>query len=155
MSGFTNVTYIVDDSDSAIEYLCASTHQKVINSYFRDTWTSIASADCEQGWFQYKFNGEMSPMPLRVVVSPDIVCRYQGAHIFPHYEIWPGLHCKLGLRRRTYRIRQWHIHVWSAVRWGAHRCLCYRSPRPVPCFRLPNCRSRFIDADEWAHSHRR
>ncbi|KAK0244216.1 hypothetical protein EDD85DRAFT_945532 [Armillaria nabsnona] len=57
MSGFTNVTYIVDDSDSAIEYLCALTHQRVTNSYFRDTWTSIASADCEQGWFQYKFNG--------------------------------------------------------------------------------------------------
>ncbi|KAK0187985.1 hypothetical protein F5146DRAFT_1003675 [Armillaria mellea] len=57
MSGSTNVTYIVDDSDSAIDYLCASTHQRVINSFFRDTWTSIASTDCEQGWFQYKFNG--------------------------------------------------------------------------------------------------
>ncbi|KAK0221840.1 hypothetical protein IW262DRAFT_1460119 [Armillaria fumosa] len=57
MSVSTNVTYIVDDSDSAIDYLCASTHQRVTNSFFRDTWTTIASADCEQGWFQYKFNG--------------------------------------------------------------------------------------------------
>ncbi|KAK0201899.1 hypothetical protein DFS33DRAFT_1276711 [Desarmillaria ectypa] len=57
MSDSTNITYIVDDSDSAIEYLCTSTHQRVTNSYFHDTWSSIASTDCKGGWFQYKFNG--------------------------------------------------------------------------------------------------
>ncbi|KAG7443021.1 uncharacterized protein BT62DRAFT_935343 [Guyanagaster necrorhizus] len=57
MSVSSNVTYIVDDSDSAIGYLCASTHQRVTNSYFHDTWTSIASTNCADGWFQYKFNG--------------------------------------------------------------------------------------------------
>ncbi|KAK0464539.1 uncharacterized protein EV420DRAFT_1516866 [Desarmillaria tabescens] len=59
MSGSTNITYIVDDSDSAIEYLCTSTHERVINSFFHDTWTSIASTNCSNGWFQYKFNGEI------------------------------------------------------------------------------------------------
>ncbi|KAJ7581500.1 hypothetical protein C8J56DRAFT_266322 [Mycena floridula] len=51
------LTYIVDDQDPSIEYLCPVVKEVHLRSYFNDTWTTIASPDCGGGWFRYKFNG--------------------------------------------------------------------------------------------------
>ncbi|KIY65002.1 hypothetical protein CYLTODRAFT_424727 [Cylindrobasidium torrendii FP15055 ss-10] len=52
-----SVSYIVDDQDADIEYLCDVTHQEVIQSYYNNTWTTTASSDCQAGWFKYTFTG--------------------------------------------------------------------------------------------------
>ncbi|KAF8914935.1 hypothetical protein CPB85DRAFT_1218513 [Mucidula mucida] len=67
-----SVIYIVDDIDASVEYLCPSTHQTVTQSYFRKTWTSIASSGCDDGWFSYAFNG------TRVKISAGITRWAQG-----------------------------------------------------------------------------
>jgi len=67
----SNVTYIVDDQDASIEYLCPVTKQNVLQSYFNDTWTTIASASCGGGWFRHKFNGTA----VRISASASHVTR--------------------------------------------------------------------------------
>ena len=54
-----NITVLVDDQDSRINYLCPSLKQIVASSYSNDTWTTIQSADCSNGWFEYVFYGAL------------------------------------------------------------------------------------------------
>ncbi|KAG7088425.1 hypothetical protein E1B28_012419 [Marasmius oreades] len=74
-----SVTYIVDDQDPAIEYLCPVQHQTVRDNYLHNTYTTIDSVDCGGGWFKYTFNGtsvrvsnRLKPVDARYAVQVDI-----------------------------------------------------------------------------------
>lgn len=53
----SSATYFVDDQDPNVQYLCPVLKQRVIGSYYKDTWTSPQNISCAAGWFQYTFNG--------------------------------------------------------------------------------------------------
>ncbi|KAF8914940.1 hypothetical protein CPB85DRAFT_469007 [Mucidula mucida] len=55
----TMVTYIVDDQDPDITYLCPTVAKNAPNSYFHDTWSTIGNDTvCSDGWFNYTFRGQ-------------------------------------------------------------------------------------------------
>ncbi|KAG6831943.1 hypothetical protein H0H92_006544 [Tricholoma furcatifolium] len=51
------VYFIVDDQSPELDYLCPVTKETVTGAYFNDTWTTTASDQCQDGWFQYTFQG--------------------------------------------------------------------------------------------------
>ncbi|KAJ8080569.1 hypothetical protein PM082_017403 [Marasmius tenuissimus] len=66
-----SITYLVDDQDPAIEYLCPVTKQpKVRDNYLNNTYTTIAGSECGGGWFKYKFHGTSVRVSSRLS-SPD------------------------------------------------------------------------------------
>jgi len=90
----SNVTYIVDDQDESIEYLCPVTKQTILQSFFNATWTTIASTSCGGGWFRHKFNGTgvrisasssrvTSNFSVQVDDSPLLVQSGQGIYESP------------------------------------------------------------------------
>jgi hypothetical protein len=51
-------TVLVDDQESQIQYLCDSLNERVATgSYYNNTWTTVKSGDCSNGWFDYTFYG--------------------------------------------------------------------------------------------------
>jgi hypothetical protein len=50
-------TLLVDDQDSQINYLCPTLKQIIAGSYSNNTWSTIKSETCKDGWFQYTFYG--------------------------------------------------------------------------------------------------
>ncbi|KAF9049590.1 hypothetical protein BDZ89DRAFT_1154452 [Hymenopellis radicata] len=55
----TMVTYIVDDQDTDITFLCPTVPKNEPNSYFQDTWSTIGNDTvCNDGWFKYTFRGQ-------------------------------------------------------------------------------------------------
>jgi len=50
-------TLFIDDQDSQIQYLCDSLHQHVAGSYYNNTWSTVQSDNCKNGWFDYTFYG--------------------------------------------------------------------------------------------------
>jgi len=50
-------TLFIDDQDSQIQYLCDSLHQHVAGSYYNNTWSTVLSDNCKNGWFDYTFYG--------------------------------------------------------------------------------------------------
>lgn len=53
----TEYTLLVDDQDSQINYLCPTVKQVVAGSYSNNTYSTIKSSSCKDGWFQYSFYG--------------------------------------------------------------------------------------------------
>ncbi|KAG6837627.1 hypothetical protein H0H93_006148 [Arthromyces matolae] len=51
------IHYIVDDQSPELEYLCPVTKEQVSGSYYNKTWTTTASNECADGWFQHTFAG--------------------------------------------------------------------------------------------------
>ncbi|KAF5382557.1 hypothetical protein D9615_002848 [Tricholomella constricta] len=49
--------FVVDDQSKEISYLCPVTKQTVSGSYLNNTWTTIASDECQDDWFQHSFHG--------------------------------------------------------------------------------------------------
>lgn len=54
-----SATLFVDDQASLIQYLCPSLKQKVAGAYYNNTWTTVNSDTCENGWFEYTFYGTL------------------------------------------------------------------------------------------------
>ncbi|EEB92407.1 hypothetical protein MPER_09089, partial [Moniliophthora perniciosa FA553] len=52
-----SITYLVDDRDTSIEYLCPVTKEVVRDSYLRNTYTTIQGGECGGGWFKHIFKG--------------------------------------------------------------------------------------------------
>lgn len=50
-------TLLVDDQDPRINYLCPTLNQQVIGTYSNNTWSTIKSKRCKEGWFEYTFYG--------------------------------------------------------------------------------------------------
>ncbi|KAH0586164.1 hypothetical protein H2248_007428 [Termitomyces sp. 'cryptogamus'] len=51
------VHFIVDDQSPELKYLCPVTKETVSGAYLNKTWTTTASDQCLEGWFQYTFYG--------------------------------------------------------------------------------------------------
>ncbi|KAK7056773.1 hypothetical protein VNI00_002490 [Paramarasmius palmivorus] len=53
-----SVSYVVDDRDPSIEYLCPVVPETHIpNAYLHDSYTTIRGSQCGGGWFRHTFNG--------------------------------------------------------------------------------------------------
>jgi len=50
-------TLLVDDQDSQVNYLCSTLKQQDLGSYSNNTWSTISSQSCQDGWFEYAFYG--------------------------------------------------------------------------------------------------
>ncbi|KAF8158157.1 hypothetical protein B0H34DRAFT_789156 [Crassisporium funariophilum] len=57
MAQLQPITLFVDDQDRQVKYLCPSLNQVVTGSYYNNTWTTVKSESCNQGWFEYTFYG--------------------------------------------------------------------------------------------------
>jgi hypothetical protein len=62
-------TLLVDDQDPQIQYLCGSLNQHVAGSYYNNTWTTVNSNDCKNGWFDYTFYGTGVHIAASVALS--------------------------------------------------------------------------------------
>jgi hypothetical protein len=87
-----NITVLVDDQDSRINYLCPSLKQDVAGSYSNNTWTTIQSADCSNGWFEYVFYGTGVHIAASVAhPTQDVSVKLDDGHFIPqpgngHYD---------------------------------------------------------------------
>jgi hypothetical protein len=76
-----NISYVVDDQDPAIQYLCSVDQHKDGEFHYNGSQTTTADPSCGNGWFQYKFNGELKVL---IVVVRDLrfsLSRYPGTGV--------------------------------------------------------------------------
>ncbi|KAF9267423.1 hypothetical protein L218DRAFT_894700 [Marasmius fiardii PR-910] len=94
-----SVTYIVDDQDPAIEYLCPVQPQRVHDNYLRNTYTTIGTPDCGGGWFKYTFNGtsvmvsnRLKPVDASYAIQLDIspMLQRNGNGVYQSPELLDG-----------------------------------------------------------------
>lgn len=78
-------TFVVDDQDPQIQYLCPVTKQTVLGSYFNKTWTTINDPSCNNGWFKYSFRGtQISIVASSSNVNQDFAIQIdQGGLVHP------------------------------------------------------------------------
>ncbi|KAG5734033.1 hypothetical protein E4T56_gene5206 [Termitomyces sp. T112] len=64
------VHFIVDDQSPELKYLCPVTKETVSGAYLNKTWTTTASDQCLEGWFQYTFYGTVPDEQHTLVYAP-------------------------------------------------------------------------------------
>ncbi|KAF9049587.1 hypothetical protein BDZ89DRAFT_1057465, partial [Hymenopellis radicata] len=52
------VSYIVDNNDRDISYLCSSVHFSSLPNVYRGTLSTTSPTSCDDAWFTYSFNGQ-------------------------------------------------------------------------------------------------
>ncbi|KAL0579129.1 hypothetical protein V5O48_002861 [Marasmius crinis-equi] len=79
-----SLTYIVDDQDPAIEYLCPVNRERVHDNYLHDTYTTIAGNECGGGWFKYTFNGTSVRVSNRLVANATYAVQVNISPMLQH-----------------------------------------------------------------------